>query len=83
MITKTKFFELHGHRLVDVFFDSAETGDYMLLHPEERFEAANYIADGYEVASVYETPDEDEDMIEINDDISEHPYKIGYLILNK
>ena len=83
MIPKSKFFELYGNRLVEVFFDSAETGDFMLLHPEERFDAADYIAAGHVVASVYETFQDDEDMIEMDSDISEHPYKIGYLVLTK
>ena len=82
MIAKSKFFKLNGNRLVKVFDDNTDSGDFMLLHPEDRWKAADYIADGFEVASVYETL-ENEDMVEINNDISEHPYKIGYLVLNK
>ena len=83
MISKSKSFKLNGHRLIKVFDDNTDSGDFMLLHPEDRWKAADYIADGFEVASIYETPDDNEDMVEINNDISEHPYKIGYLILNK
>lgn len=83
MINKTKFFKEFGSRLVKIANDNSDGGDYMLFHPEEKWTAADYIRDGYEVASVYETPDEDDDLIEINNDISEHPYKIGYLVLSK
>jgi hypothetical protein len=83
MITKTKFFRDHGHRLVKIAEDSADSGDIMLFHPEEKWTAADYILEGYEIASVYEMPDEDEDVVEINNDVSEHPYKFGYLVLRQ
>ena len=82
MMYKSKFFELNSNRLVKVFDDNTDSGDFMLLHPEDKWKAADFITDGFEVASVYETS-EDEDMVEVNNDISEHPYKIGYLVLNK
>ena len=82
MISKSKFFKLNGHRLVKVFDDNTDSGDFMLLHPEDKWKAADFITNGFEIASVYETTD-NEDMVEINNDISEHPYKIGYLILTK
>jgi len=82
MISKTKFLKDYGHRLVRIAEDDSETGDYMLYHPEEKFEASDYIRDGYEVASVYEVPEEDDDFVEIDNDISEHPFKIGYFVLS-
>ena len=81
MIPKTKFFEENGTRLVRVSDDNAEGGDFMLFHPEEKWAAAEYIKRGYAVASVFET--DSEDAIAIDNDISEHPYKIGYLVLEK
>lgn len=82
MISKTEFFEQHSHRFVKVNSDDTETGDFIILHPEERYIAAHYIDIGYDVASIYEV-ENGEDVIAIDNDISNHPYKIGYLVLSK
>lgn len=81
MIAKTDFFRKFGERIVPVVTDNVETGDFMLFHPEEKYKALNFINEGYEVASVYET--NTEDVVSIDNDISEHPFKIGYLVLKK
>jgi hypothetical protein len=82
MISKTKFYEQYSHQLVKVNNDDTESGEFMLFHPEERFIAADYIDAGYDIASVYET-ENGEDVLEIDNDISNHPYKIGYLVIKK
>ena len=81
MVNKTKFFEENGVRLLRISDDPAGGGDFMLFHPEEKWIAAEYIKRGHDVASVFET--ESEDMVSVDNDISEHPYKIGYLVINK
>jgi hypothetical protein len=81
MIPKTKFFKENKDRFVKVANDDPEGGDFMLFHPEQKWKAADYIHEGYEVASVYET--NNDDMVVLDNDVSEHPYKIGYLVLVK
>lgn len=83
MITKTKFFETYGHRLVKVALDDTETGDYMLMHPEEKWKASDYIQNGYQVASVYETNEDPDYLVVLDNDVSEHPYKVGYIVITK
>ena len=80
MIAKEDFLKKFGTRLVPVASDNAETGDFMLFHPEERYIASEYLKEGYSVASVFET--ETGDVVSLDDDTSEHPYKIGYLIIS-
>jgi hypothetical protein len=77
---KTEFFQKYGHRLVEVNNDDASTGDYMLYFPEEKYIAKKYLDKGYQVASVFEVED-DEDNVELNNDISESHHKIGLLVL--
>jgi len=79
----SKFFEKYGDRLVQVHEDDVETGDYMLFHPEERFIAVDYLGDEYDVVSVYEQVDSDEDVAIIDNSIEEHPFKVGYYIIKK
>ena len=81
MTPKTEFFAKHGTRLVKIAHDDPEGGDFMLFHPEEKYTAHGYIQNGFEVASVYET--NSGDVVVIDNDISEHPFKIGYLVLEK
>jgi hypothetical protein len=77
---KTEFFQNYGHRLVEVNKDDAETGDYMLYFPEEKYTAKKYLDKGYLIASVFEVED-DEDNVELDNDISESHHKIGLLVL--
>ena len=81
-MTKTEFFEKNGHRLVKVWEDDVETGDFMLMAPEEDDMAKDYESKGYEVFTVYEPSSEGEDDIVENEfNLGNNPFKIGYLIL--
>ena len=80
MTTKTAFFEQFGQRLVKVNVDDPETGDFQLFCPEEKTRAVEYQKNGYEVASVYESLD-DEDKVILDNDCGESFGKIGFLIL--
>jgi hypothetical protein len=81
-MTKTEFFEKNGHRLVKVWEDDVETGDFMLMAPEEDDIAKHYQEDGYEVCTVYEPSQEGEDdCVEQEFNLANNPFKIGYLIL--
>ena len=83
-MTKTEFFEKNGHRLVKVWDDDVETGDFQLFAPEEDELALKYHKDGYVVCTVYEpNSEEGEDWIEVDFNMGKNPYKIGYLILEK
>lgn len=79
-MTKEEFYKQYGHLLVEVVEgEDVEYGNHMLLHPEESFLAQAYRDElGWQIASVYET--ENGDDVEIDNDISNHPYKIGYLV---
>ena len=81
-MTKTEFFEKNGHRLVKVWEDDVETGDFMLMAPEEDDLAKEYESKGYEVFTIYEPSSEGEDDIVENEfNLGNNPFKIGYLIL--
>lgn len=81
-MTKTEFFEKNGHRLVKVWEDDVETGDFMLMAPEEDDMAKDYESKGYEVFTIYEPSSEGEDDIVENEfNLGNNPFKIGYLIL--
>ena len=81
-MTKTEFFEKNGHRLVKVWEDDVETGDFMLMAPEEDDMAKNYESKGYEVFTIYEPSSEgEEDIVENEFNLGNNPFKIGYLIL--
>jgi hypothetical protein len=83
-MTKTEFFEKNGHRLVKVWEDDVETGDFMLMAPEEDDMAKDYESKGYEVFTIYEPSSEGEDDIVENEfNLGNNPFKIGYLILEK
>jgi hypothetical protein len=77
---KTKFFQRYGDRLVKVNNDDTETGDFMLFCPEESYTAKDYLDKGYSVASVFEVENA-EDNIELDNDTSPSPYKIGFIII--
>lgn len=77
---KSNFFQKYGHSLVTVNNDDTETGDFMLFSPEERYIVAEYLNEGYSIASVFEMED-GEDNVELDNDISHSPYKIGFLIM--
>lgn len=81
-MSKTEFFEKNGHRLVKVWEDDVETGDFMLMAPEEDDMAKDYESKGYEVFTIYEPSSEGEDDIVENEfNLGNNPFKIGYLIL--
>jgi hypothetical protein len=83
-MSKTEFFEKNGHRLVKVWEDDVETGDFMLMAPEEDDMAKDYESKGYEVFTIYEPSSEGEDDIVENEfNLGNNPFKIGYLILEK
>lgn len=81
MISKTEFFEKHGPRLVTIAADQADGGDFLLFHPEEKYVAYEYLRNGYLIASVFDCPDDE--YVVIDCDISDHPFKAGYLVLTK
>ena len=81
-MTKTEFFQKNGHRLVKVWEDDVETGDFMLMAPEEDDLAKEYESKGYEVFTIYEPSSEgEEDIVENEFNLGNNPFKIGYLIL--
>lgn len=81
-MTKTEFFQKNGHRLVKVWEDDVETGDFMLMAPEEDDMAKEYESKGYEVCTIYEPSQEGEDDVVENEfNLGNNPFKIGYLIL--
>jgi len=83
-MTKTEFFEKNGHRLVKVWEDDVETGDFMLMAPEEDDLAKEYESKGYIVCTIYEPSQEGEDDVVENEfNLGNNPFKIGYLILEK
>jgi hypothetical protein len=83
-MTKTEFFEKNGHRLVKVWEDDVETGDFMLMAPEEDDMAKDYESKGYEVFTIYEpSKDGEDDIIENEFNLGNNPFKVGYLILEK
>jgi hypothetical protein len=79
-LSKTDFFNLYGNLLVQVHEDDVETGDYQLFCPEESHIAKEYIDKGYNVASIFQSENE-EDYVLIDDDPNNSLNKIGYLIL--
>lgn len=83
-LTKTEFFQKNGHRLVQVWEDDVETGDFQLFAPEEDELAMKYHNDGYIVCTVYEPAnDGEEDVVEEEFNTANNPFKVGYLILEK
>ena len=77
---KSDFFKKFGHLLLTVNNDDTETGDFMLFSPEEKYIVAEYLNKGYSIVSVFEV-ENDEDNVELDNDISHSPYKIGFLIM--
>jgi hypothetical protein len=82
MIAKEKFFKLHQNRIVRIANDCTDGGDFMLFHPEEKFSAIEYLKNGFEVASVFEMSNR-ENVVVVDNDISDRVNKIGYIILTK
>lgn len=78
---KEEFYKKYGHLLVEVVEgEDAEYGNHMLLHPEETWIANAYRDEcGFQIASIYET--NEGDVVEIDNDLGNHPYKIGYLVI--
>jgi|LakMenEpi03Aug12_release.lakeMendotaPanAssembly.Ray.scaffolds.fasta_scaffold1374314_3 hypothetical protein len=79
-MNKTDFFQKHGHQLVKVNNDDAETGDYQLFAPEESNRANEYMKAGYMIASIYEDTDGTE-RVALDNDAGTSFHKIGYLVL--
>jgi hypothetical protein len=79
-MNKTDFFIKHGHQLVKVNNDDAETGDYQLFAPEESNRANEYMKAGYMIASIYEDTDGTE-RVALDNDAGTSFHKIGYLVL--
>lgn len=80
--SKTEFFEKYGRKglLVKVLEDSPEAGDYQLFCPEDMDIAKEWQDKGFQVASVFETED-DEDIVILDNDLGGSHHKIGYLIV--
>lgn len=74
---QTEFFEKHSHQLVS----ASESNDFKLFAFEERDTALSYMNKGYQVASVFEN-ENDEDEIIIDNDVSNSFHKIGFYVLN-
>ena len=83
-MTKTELYKEHGDRLVKTNPNDMEYGEHLLLYPEDNELAEFYAAAGYELYTVYEGPAEDsDDIVEAGLDTGEHPYKLGYLVLER
>lgn len=81
-MTKTDFFQKNGHRLVKVWDDDVETGDFQLFAPQEDELAMKYHKEGYVVCTVYEPEnDQGEDWVEEDFNMAHNPFKVGYIIL--
>ena len=74
---QTEFFEKHSHQLVS----ASESNDFKLFAFEERDTVLSYMNKGYQVASVFEN-ENDEDEIIIDNDVSNSFHKIGFYVLN-
>jgi len=79
--SKTEFFEKFGTGLVKVHSDDTETGDFQLFSPEESEDAQRYKRIGFVLASVFDNDDE-EDFVIFDNDTSDKPNKIGFLVLD-
>ena len=83
-MTKTEFFQKHGHKLLKVADDCAEYGDFLILHPEEITLAKSLEERGFTIVSVHETED-GEDYIDVSQpcDFGTQPFKYGYFAISK
>ena len=80
--TKTEFFEKYGSKLKAVRHDDTETGDFLLWSPEEDNRAEEYFHLGYDIVTVYEpAKDGEDDIVELDYNRANNPFKIGYLVL--
>ena len=83
-LKKTEFFEKYGHKLKPVRFDDPETGDYLIWSPEEEELADEYLSKGYDIVTVYEpAADGEDDIVELEFNKGNNPYKVGYLVIEK
>ena len=83
-LTKTDFFKQYGSLLVAVRYDDPETGDYLIWSPEEDELADEYHSKGYDIVTVYEPAAEGEDdIVELEFNKGNNPYKVGYLVIEK
>lgn len=82
-MTKTEFFKQNGHLLLRVTEDSAEYGDFLILHPEEIAMAKDLEERGFTIVSVHETED-GEDFVDVSQpcDFGTQPFKYGYFALS-
>jgi hypothetical protein len=78
-MTKTEFFQKHGHELFKVDDDNAEYGDYLILHPQEIPLAKELQDRGYTIVSVYE-----DEHVEFESpfDEADQFHKYGYYAIN-
>jgi hypothetical protein len=70
MTTLTHFAKTHGHRFLD---------GKMLNFPTDNEIVEEYLSRGFQVASIFESPEGD--YAQLDDDISYGFHKIGYIIL--
>lgn len=83
-MTKTEFFKEYGHKLKSVRYDDPETGDYLIWSPEEEELADEYLSKGYDIVTVYEpAADGEDDIVELEFNKGNNPYKVGYLVIEK
>ena len=82
-MNKTEFFKKHGHELVQVSYDDAEYGDFLILHPEEISKAKELEQMGMTIVSVYEAEDS-KDFIDFENpfDSADQPFKYGYFAID-
>lgn len=64
--------------------DSGEYGDYLFLHPQEIEILQHYDPQNYQIVSVHETENGEDDVdMSIPCDFGNQPYKYGYFVIQR
>lgn len=81
-MTKTEFFRQYGGSLHKVANDDSQYGDFLILHPEEIDLAKGLEERGLIIVSVHESGDGNEDIVEMENDYGNQPFKYGYFAID-
>jgi hypothetical protein len=76
---QSEFFKKYSHLLHKVSNDNYEYGEFLILHPEEIQIANDLSKKGFDIVSVHESEDGDNNIdFEKPFDYGNQPFKIGY-----